>query len=1023
MDASGDMLSAMVSPPPPPPPCDGVTCPAATSDCKVAGTCQDLDGSCSAQTNAADGTACSDGDPGTDNDVCTAGVCAGVAPPPPPAPEPPPPPPPLPKDAAKQVVGSSGNILAASNAVKQKAVLFLKKKAEKAKRHACIKACPKEQGRGDQTDPPSPGKGGWIGGAWSGHYAMPAYSWWPCMTCTETCTQSCYWGSCWEQCSETCTRNSQCRWVYGGNVWQRKKMCKLGCHAAFYAAMNPPPPPPPPPPYMPHKSYMPYGHDRRLEDNDNEEYPFSEYPLSDGGSQEFEDQEYLRDFSRYLGPQFKHYDIGALADAMSSPQRPRLDDYIEQTKGQGRQAIEDYRTKDTSGVHFGRGTHQGRRGLLLSDAAKASTGADRAASMVAVLGHTTEAVATRLLPGEEPEIIESDHFSMEVQRFTSDGVEGAGTARGQVLIPAGQNLSNGQTVSTQTIVWAINPYENAGVQAAEDDPDSVINSEVVTVRMFGENDELEVAGLPETFNITLRTFPADESDVGPNSTANVTCSSLSCINTYDVAQGEGSCDHAIANLGYTCEAHFCSSCTLAGFCDLSCDPSCAINATFAGNESNATNATHRGTPACDLEPVSSCTYWDTSANVWRTDGTVIARTNSTVTCAFTHLTDFAALLAPPAQTAPLASIKDTFDLWQFLLDNPVGLIFSLVLFLCVIGTTTRSMIQMRRERATKVRHMIKTNVVRKGGVAKEYARRFEGDEVMTFGERVEKLLPTRLRSNYICGSLFRPLKGEPFDRWQRLLVVVCTFLLTLMVNVFFFQSKHNQKEICEGPLRDDGRVGNCTGGIATQSLCYCRVFDCGSIGCDCEIDCVGTADECASHCAEVKDSRILRVLITLVLTWPIGTLLKNLFDWLHKPYSQMVKRELILAEREDQLHGLQLAGKVRHGAGKRVYRRYGRDGRKKAERHSGESDLVGDSGAQLWTDTDEGQKAIEEEAMEQQKEDWEKEPILPDGRLPCEECGEKPMRPVSEIDKVDYEHLLKKVSQVGSSVALARCCV
>ena len=69
--------------------CDGVTCPAATSDCKVAGTCQDLDGSCSAETNAPDGTACNDGDAGTDNDVCTAGVCAGVTPPPPP-PAPPP---------------------------------------------------------------------------------------------------------------------------------------------------------------------------------------------------------------------------------------------------------------------------------------------------------------------------------------------------------------------------------------------------------------------------------------------------------------------------------------------------------------------------------------------------------------------------------------------------------------------------------------------------------------------------------------------------------------------------------------------------------------------------------------------------------------------------------------------------------------------------------------------------------------------------------------------------------------------
>ena len=48
--------------PPPPAPCDGVTCEA-SSACKVAGTCQDSDGQCSAETDAADGTACDDDDP------------------------------------------------------------------------------------------------------------------------------------------------------------------------------------------------------------------------------------------------------------------------------------------------------------------------------------------------------------------------------------------------------------------------------------------------------------------------------------------------------------------------------------------------------------------------------------------------------------------------------------------------------------------------------------------------------------------------------------------------------------------------------------------------------------------------------------------------------------------------------------------------------------------------------------------------------------------------------------------------
>ena len=58
--------------------CDSVTCPAATSDCKVAGICQESDGQCTDETNAVDGTECDDGDAGTDSDTCTGGVCAGA---------------------------------------------------------------------------------------------------------------------------------------------------------------------------------------------------------------------------------------------------------------------------------------------------------------------------------------------------------------------------------------------------------------------------------------------------------------------------------------------------------------------------------------------------------------------------------------------------------------------------------------------------------------------------------------------------------------------------------------------------------------------------------------------------------------------------------------------------------------------------------------------------------------------------------------------------------------------------------
>ena len=55
-----------------------MTCPAASSSCKAAGTCQASDGQCSAETDIQDWTQCDDRDAATDNDVCTAGVCTGV---------------------------------------------------------------------------------------------------------------------------------------------------------------------------------------------------------------------------------------------------------------------------------------------------------------------------------------------------------------------------------------------------------------------------------------------------------------------------------------------------------------------------------------------------------------------------------------------------------------------------------------------------------------------------------------------------------------------------------------------------------------------------------------------------------------------------------------------------------------------------------------------------------------------------------------------------------------------------------
>ena len=58
-----------------PDPCVGVVCDAASA-CHVAGTC--VDGVCSTETVAAEGTSCDDGDASTAGDVCTTGQCVGT---------------------------------------------------------------------------------------------------------------------------------------------------------------------------------------------------------------------------------------------------------------------------------------------------------------------------------------------------------------------------------------------------------------------------------------------------------------------------------------------------------------------------------------------------------------------------------------------------------------------------------------------------------------------------------------------------------------------------------------------------------------------------------------------------------------------------------------------------------------------------------------------------------------------------------------------------------------------------------
>ena len=79
--------------------------------------------------------------------------------------------------------------------------------------------------------------------------------------------------------------------------------------------------------------------------------------------------------------------------------------------------------------------------------------------------------------------------------------------------------------------------------------------------------------------------------------------------------------------------------------------------------------------------VPSCSYLDRQAQVWRTDGVVLVRTNHTVTCAYAHLTDFGVL------DVEMNAMGNPFSLSAWA-NNLVGAILSLSLLVCTIAVIT-----------------------------------------------------------------------------------------------------------------------------------------------------------------------------------------------------------------------------------------------------------------------------------------------------------------------------------------------
>ena len=526
-------------------------------------------------------------------------------------------------------------------------------------------------------------------------------------------------------------------------------------------------------------------------------------------------------------------------------------------------------------------TATGQRRRMQQDRASQQALQRRMARVQGILVNVSMASTARMLPGEDAEVLATRAFELSVQRFGNDTrPEGSTIANGEIGVPFSKLQEAGVHVDTQVIKWRGNPFAvsstvGAGDWPAERRPPAQVSFEVsstvTTVNILG----VDVKGMDEApFTVKLSKDPSLSLwlQQGEN------CSNVACVNTLDVAQGDGTCEAMLergreqrewypkGSPGYACETHFCPTCPLAGYCNRSCDDRCA-------NDTSSSHDEH-GVARCVLPPESQCSYWDETAGRWRLDGVVIDEEDNFTTCSFAHLTDFASAVGPPAQTNNLASLRDTFDVAAFAKANPVGLALSIGLLLAVLYVSYHSTCAHVRHYAEHTRQFI-----RKRASVREFAQRHIGIERYGSPTLLQRVI-TNLRLNWTLGSMFCPLDGDPYNRSQRMLVILCTMMLSLSVSVAFFKPQTNTRQVCEGQVDPTtGYERNCTADWGdSASECTCKTFDCASENCDCS-ECYAIAACLRIGCQIIEPNGFKASVVIILITMPLAFTMNRLFTW------------------------------------------------------------------------------------------------------------------------------------------------
>eukprot|EP01051_Picozoa_sp_SAG22_P003493 SAG22_NODE_171_length_16646_cov_6.580528_9_plen_390_part_00 len=176
---------------------------------------------------------------------------------------------------------------------------------------------------------------------------------------------------------------------------------------------------------------------------------------------------------------------------------------------------------------------------------------------------------------------------------------------------------------------------------------------------------------------------------------------------------------------------------------------------------------------------------NTTTQQWVNDGVLLATTADNITCAFTHLTDFAAFVGPSNE---LGTTTELFSVAAWV-QNPLGLVVVLSFVGATIMLATYSLAAYVEKRPLQGEHVIPDDVNRSMYARAMLVASYKVHHAMPKKEllvHAKKRAALKMRTRTICGPLLFPLDGDPFSRSQHLMLAFILMLCALFFQVLFY---------------------------------------------------------------------------------------------------------------------------------------------------------------------------------------------------------------------------------------------